>query len=88
MTVVAETKVEIPEDVKQAADAVWEELASGLIGLKDMRHVETEIIARAILAERERCAKIAERLADNSEWRDEAIGAARLASSIRSGAKL
>ena len=49
--------VTIPEDVMQAADAAWNELTSlSALGRED----ETLVIARAILAERERCAKIAE----------------------------
>lgn len=45
---------EIPDDVMKAAKTVWRSAWNGPIGK------EVEVIARAILAERERCAKIAE----------------------------
>ncbi|MDB5531581.1 MAG: hypothetical protein JWR51_4684 [Devosia sp.] len=47
---------DIPNDVMKAAQAVWVELASGLLPLKDMEEAEVGIIARAILAERVRTA--------------------------------
>ena len=47
--------VTIPEDVKQLADGTWNWLVRA-----EGREAETEIIARAILAERERAAKVAD----------------------------
>lgn len=48
---------DVPEDVWGTAEAIWPKLASGLVGFTNMRQVETEFIARAILAERKRCAE-------------------------------
>lgn len=49
--------VTIPEDIRQAADAAWNELATTPAGV-NARDYEAGIIGRAILAERQRCERI------------------------------
>lgn len=77
---------EIPEDIKRAAIQAFEEIAkiqSCLNGNKMM------VIARALAAERERCAKVAENAsskANLSVWRPEWAGHDReIAKAIRAG---
>jgi hypothetical protein len=61
--------VEIPEDIRETAKRVWNE--------EDWSaHGAMELIARAILAERERCAKIVEGYADG-DWQPEIAAAIR-----------
>lgn len=59
---------EIPEDVRALADSVWLDLSNISEPMNGHREAETDVIARAILAEREaatarereRCANVAE----------------------------
>ena len=51
---------DIPEDVMEAADSAWLELASLGANEQELRRAETRVIASAILAERERCAAVAD----------------------------
>lgn len=70
---------EIPEDVMKAADSVWLELSNLNDLAKPRRDAEMTIIARAILAERERCANLVRAMlvyADTTSSADEAIPAA------------
>jgi hypothetical protein len=72
MTAEAQT---IPENIMAAATAVEDEIMAA-----DLRDLDTQlIIAKAILAERERCAAIADHFSQSSlfsEWPDAARGAA------------
>jgi hypothetical protein len=78
----------IPEDVRAAADSVWLELASIPATEAAYRAQETIVIARAIMAERARCANLVEDGAAAAFviFADNPADAARaIATSIRSG---
>jgi hypothetical protein len=68
---------DIPEDIETKAGRLVDEWSNGQSGFSDLQ----EAIARAILAERERCAKIARELlvfADTTSEADRVIPAAIL----------
>lgn len=73
--------VTIPEDVMKRADEVWTELSNWSSLTMTRREAETAIIARAILAERERSSSIA---MDVGIRFDEPAIADRIARAIRS----
>lgn len=66
MAEIAEIPADIPQDVWDAAAKV--DIPPAMSGPYNWRAVLREAIARAILAERERCAKIAEGFDRNRDW--------------------
>lgn len=83
-------EIEIPDDVREAAEKAHAEFADSRV--TDNLSV---IIARAILSERERCAKVAEDYGDGGTEYDmepeaavaTSVASKFIAASIRSGAK-
>ena len=73
---------EIPDDIWEAAKATVRSFPHDWV---DPLHTKAAVVARAILAERKRCADVARKHEVECEWIDGAIEARRIAAAIESG---
>lgn len=76
----------IPQDVMKAAASVIEKHRATDGSALKRSDAMIEYIARAILAERERCAKVAEGLYPNDDWLDRGHAGKAIANAIRPSA--